>query len=107
MSTSEITKMEEGDLKAQTKSESGFCGSPEVVQIIQKVHILIILPLYHTITLIIYSFHLYSYHCTIVHISLSLLMNVLFKNEMYATGNSRGDRNILLNICRVLRSGSE
>jgi len=39
MSTSEITKMEEGDLKAQTKRESGFCGSPEVVQIIQKVHI--------------------------------------------------------------------
>lgn len=46
MSTSEITKMEEGDLKTQTKGESGFCGSPEVVQIIQKVHILII-----------YSFH--------------------------------------------------
>lgn len=51
MSTSEITKMEEGDLKTQTKGESGFCGSPEVVQIIQKVHILIIIPMYHTIQL--------------------------------------------------------
>ncbi|XP_019446399.1 PREDICTED: probable aquaporin NIP-type [Lupinus angustifolius] len=32
MSTDEITKMEEGGSR-----ESGFCGSPEVVQIIQKV----------------------------------------------------------------------
>ncbi|KAE9613631.1 hypothetical protein Lal_00016325 [Lupinus albus] len=32
MSTDEITKMEEGGVR-----ESGFCGSPEVVQIIQKV----------------------------------------------------------------------
>lgn len=35
MSVNEITKMEEGGSKSQT--ESGFCGSPEVVQTIQKV----------------------------------------------------------------------
>ncbi|WJX44468.1 hypothetical protein P8452_31437 [Trifolium repens] len=39
MSSNEITQMEEGDLKAQAHAQrdSGFCGSPEVVQIIQKV----------------------------------------------------------------------
>ncbi|XP_057419344.1 probable aquaporin NIP-type [Lotus japonicus] len=35
MPTDEITKMEEGGLKPER--ESGFCGSPEVVQVIQKV----------------------------------------------------------------------
>ncbi|XP_061355612.1 probable aquaporin NIP-type [Gastrolobium bilobum] len=37
MSTSEITKMEEGGLKPQMDSDSGFCGSAEVTQVIQKV----------------------------------------------------------------------
>ncbi|GAU29107.1 hypothetical protein TSUD_58730 [Trifolium subterraneum] len=37
MSSNDITKMEEGDLKAQVECDSSFCGSPEVVQIIQKV----------------------------------------------------------------------
>lgn len=36
MPTDEITKMEEGGLKPER--ESGFCGSPEVVQVIQKVN---------------------------------------------------------------------
>jgi len=81
MSTSEITKMEEGDLKAQTKGESGFCGSPEVVQIIQKVHILIIVPMYPTITLIIYGFHL-CYCVEYCELNFLVTTNeyVLFKN---------------------------
>jgi hypothetical protein len=49
MSSNEITQMEEGDLKAQAHAQrdSGFCGSPEVVQIIQKVH-MILLTIYTT-----------------------------------------------------------
>ncbi|XP_027348308.1 probable aquaporin NIP-type [Abrus precatorius] len=35
MSTNEASKIEEGGVKAQR--DSGFCGSPEVVQVIQKV----------------------------------------------------------------------
>lgn len=37
MSTNEITKMEEGVVRSQT--DSGFCGSPQVVQVIQKVRL--------------------------------------------------------------------
>nr|XP_027191511.1 probable aquaporin NIP-type isoform X2 [Cicer arietinum] len=37
MSTSEIRNMEEGGFKELTGNEGGFCGSPEVVQVIQKV----------------------------------------------------------------------
>jgi hypothetical protein len=44
MSSNEMTQMEEGDLKAQghAQRDSGFCGSPEVVQIIQKIHTLLL-----------------------------------------------------------------